>query len=93
MADHVPLARLIPKDMSMALNVGKRRDAYTSKLVDGLQQSMGKHRDEPCIVGNILKDPEERFTQAQLTTICLSMIAGWLGLRLLIDSRFGYGSC
>jgi phenylacetate 2-hydroxylase len=80
MADHVPLARLIPKDMSMALNVRQRRDAYTSKLLDGLQQSIEKHLDEPCIVGNILKDPEERFTKAQLTTICLSMIAGWLPL-------------
>jgi phenylacetate 2-hydroxylase len=85
MADHVPLVRLIPKDMNLALNVCKRRDAYTSKLLEGLQQSMEKHLDEPCSVGNIPKDPEERLTQSQLTTICLSMIAGWLYFWCFID--------
>jgi phenylacetate 2-hydroxylase len=74
--DHVALARLIPKDLSVVLNIRKRRDAYSAKLLDTIQQSIEKGVDGPCIVGNILKDPEERFTQDQLTTICLSMISG-----------------
>lgn len=61
--DYVPLLRLWNKQNSSAEEFRARRDAYLTKLLDGLKGQIAAGTDNPCITGNILKDPEAKLNE------------------------------
>lgn len=62
--DYIPLMRLLPSATnSGAVEFRMRRDVYMDKLLGGLKQQVATGTDKPCIVGNILKDPEAKLNE------------------------------
>lgn len=68
-ADYVPLLRLIPGGSSKALEYKKRRAKYMYKLLDMLKDKMKEGTDAPCIVGNVLKDPEAKLSDGMCYSV------------------------
>jgi phenylacetate 2-hydroxylase len=60
-ADYVPLLRLWPGGSTKPLEYKKRRAAYMHKLLNMLKQRIKEGTDQPCISGNVLKDPEAKL--------------------------------
>ncbi|OQO12332.1 Phenylacetate 2-hydroxylase [Cryoendolithus antarcticus] len=77
-ADYVPLLRLMPGGNNKALEYKKRRAYYMYKLLDMLKEKMKEGTDAPCIVGNVLKDPEAKLSDAEVMSISLSMVSAGL---------------
>ncbi|BEJ11421.1 hypothetical protein CspHIS471_0108430 [Cutaneotrichosporon sp. HIS471] len=81
MADYVPLLRYLPTSkgtVDVAEDARKRRDKYMKKMLDDLKARVRNGTDIPCIMGNILKDPEAQLTELELSSICLSMVSAGL---------------
>jgi phenylacetate 2-hydroxylase len=76
--DYVPLLRLFPARTSNANYVRRRRDRYLGMLLDGLKKDIANGVDKPCITGNILKDPTHKLNEAEIRSICLTMISAAL---------------
>ena len=69
--DYVPLLRLMPKANTGPIEFRKRRDAYMDKLLSMLKERITAGEDKPCIIGNIIKDPEAKLNEglySQLST-------------------------
>ncbi|MCO5563418.1 hypothetical protein L7F22_017060 [Adiantum nelumboides] len=83
-SDYVPLLRLPPSFLGGSSNSGKaaetrrRRDRYMNALLDDLKERVARGTDIPCITGNIIKDPEAKLTDLELSSICLSMVSAGL---------------
>jgi 3-hydroxyphenylacetate 6-hydroxylase len=58
-------------------SIGKRRHAYHAKLQARLRDEIASGIDQPCIQGNVLRDPESKgLSEGELLSISLSMMAG-----------------
>ncbi|KAK6832259.1 Phenylacetate 2-hydroxylase [Aspergillus parasiticus] len=76
--DYIPLLRIIPKMNREAEEFRVRRDKYLTYLLDILKDRIAKGTDTPCITGNILKDPEAKLNEAEVKSICLTMVSAGL---------------
>ncbi|KAK6076315.1 phenylacetate 2-hydroxylase [Seiridium cupressi] len=76
--DYVPLLRLWGKQNAGAEEYRVRRDRYLTNLLKDLQQRIADGTDKPCITGNIIKDPEAKLNEAELKSICLTMVSAGL---------------
>ncbi|ODH45993.1 phenylacetate 2-hydroxylase [Paracoccidioides brasiliensis] len=76
--DYVPLLRLWPSRNAQAKEFRSRRDKYLSLLLDMLRERIANGTDKPCITGNILKDPEAKLNEAEIRSICLTMVSAGL---------------
>ncbi|KAK4993952.1 hypothetical protein LTR66_005825 [Elasticomyces elasticus] len=76
--DYIPLMRLWPSNSTKPLEYKKRRGAYMKHLLDMLRKRIADGTDKPCITGNILKDPEAKLTDAEVMSICLTMVSAGL---------------
>jgi len=63
--DYVPLLRLWPKRDNEAKEFRVRRDTYLTYLLDKLKEKIAMGTDKPCIVGNVLKDPEAKLNDGE----------------------------
>lgn len=75
--DYIPILRLpfISRQNKDAAEYRQRRDAYLSKFLDMLKERIANGTDKPCITGNILKDPEAKLNDAEVKSICLTMVS------------------
>ncbi|KAH7054639.1 cytochrome P450 phenylacetate 2-hydroxylase [Macrophomina phaseolina] len=77
--DYIPLMRILPNKTNRgAEEYRKRRDVYMTKLLDMLKENIKNGTDKPCITGNILKDPEAKLNEAEIKSICLTMVSAGL---------------
>ncbi|KAB8339129.1 hypothetical protein FH972_022065 [Carpinus fangiana] len=76
--DYIPLMRLWPSRNTEAAAARSRRDAYMNKLLSQLKAEIAAGTDKPCITGNILKDPDARLNEAEIMSICLTMVSAGL---------------
>ncbi|KAK4233938.1 cytochrome P450 [Achaetomium macrosporum] len=76
--DYVPLLRLLAKQNASAEEFRVRRDKYLTDMLDDLKRRIANGTDKPCITGNILKDPEAKLNEAELKSICLTMVSAGL---------------
>ncbi|RHZ44176.1 cytochrome P450 [Aspergillus thermomutatus] len=76
--DYIPLLRMFPKTNREAEEFRVRRDKYLTYLLDMLKERIAKGTDKPCITGNILKDPEAKLNEAEVKSICLTMVSAGL---------------
>ncbi|GME23070.1 Cytochrome P450 [Neofusicoccum parvum] len=77
--DYIPLMRLWPSATNKgAVEYRDRRDVYLTKLLDMLKENIRNGTDKPCITGNILKDPEAKLNEAEIKSICLTMVSAGL---------------
>jgi phenylacetate 2-hydroxylase len=76
--DYVPLLRLFPARTNKANSIRLRRDRYLGDLLDGLKKDIANGIDKPCITGNILKDPTAKLNEAEIRSVCLTMISAAL---------------
>ncbi|KAL2849792.1 phenylacetate 2-hydroxylase [Aspergillus pseudodeflectus] len=77
-ADYIPLLRLVPKTNGEAQEFRRRRDKYLAYLLDVLKDRIAKGTDKPCITGSILKDPEAKLNDAEIKSLCLTMVSAGL---------------
>lgn len=75
--DYIPLLRLplISRQNKSAVEYRERRDKYLTTFLNMLKDRIAKGTDRPCITGNIIKDPEETLNEAELKSICLTMVS------------------
>ncbi|KAJ5272324.1 hypothetical protein N7478_007449 [Penicillium angulare] len=76
--DYIPLLRIFPKMNNEAQEFRARRDKYLTYLLDMLKARIAKGTDTPCITGNIIKDPEAKLNDAEIKSICLTMVSAGL---------------
>ncbi|KAK0391670.1 hypothetical protein NLU13_1169 [Sarocladium strictum] len=76
--DYVPVLRLWNKQNAEAETYRARRDKYLTDLLDDLKRRIANGTDKPCITGNILKDPEAKLNEAEIKSICLTMVSAGL---------------
>ncbi|KAF2264583.1 cytochrome P450 phenylacetate hydroxylase-like protein [Lojkania enalia] len=76
--DYVPLLRIFPSQSKEANKFRVRRDIYMDKLLGILKEKIAMGTDKPCITGNILKDPETKLNDAEIKSICLTMVSAGL---------------
>lgn len=69
--DYVPLLRLWSAQNSSADEFRQRRDAYLTRLLGDLKESIASGTDKPCITGNILKDPEAKLNDGRQPVSCV----------------------
>ncbi|KAI9873154.1 MAG: hypothetical protein M1830_000776 [Pleopsidium flavum] len=92
--DYIPLLRLWPSRDSQAGEYRARRDKYLTLLLDKLKEKIARGEDKPCITGNILKDPEAKLNEAEIKSICLSMVSAGLDtVPANLIMGIGYLSC
>lgn len=73
-----PFATLFSKGASpaYAADIGRRRLAYNSMLLDQLRERVARDEDLPCIQGSVLRDPESATLSSQeLISVSFSMMA------------------
>ncbi|KAF4540578.1 Phenylacetate 2-hydroxylase protein [Lasiodiplodia theobromae] len=77
--DYIPLMRIWPSKTNRgAEEYRKRRDVYLTRLLDELKENIRNGTDKPCITGNIIKDPEAKLNEAEIKSICLTMVSAGL---------------
>ena len=94
--NYVPLLRLLDPIMLMlpgnslqkALDIGRRRLRYHAALLEGLKTEINQKTDQPCIQGNMLKNPETRsLTDLERLSVSLSIMAvGGFPIRFCIKT-------
>lgn len=62
--DYIPLLRLLPKSNTEAVKYRERRDKYLHFLLAKLKKQIADGTDNPCITGNIIKDPEAKLNES-----------------------------
>lgn len=63
--DYVPLLRWWPKYRRNAAEYRDRRDVYIEEFLRRLKQRIDDGTDNPCITGNVLKDPEAKLSESK----------------------------
>ncbi|KAI5459328.1 cytochrome P450 [Mariannaea sp. PMI_226] len=76
--DYVPLLRLWGAQNPKAKEFRARRDKYLTDMLNDLKKRIANGTDKPCITGNILKDPDAKLNEAELKSICLTMVSAGL---------------
>ena len=76
--DYIPLLRLFPAKSNHANVYRLRRDRYLARFLDELKKEIANGTDKPCITGNILKDPSAKLNDAEIDSICLTMVSAGL---------------
>ncbi|SLM35401.1 cytochrome p450 phenylacetate 2-hydroxylase [Lasallia pustulata] len=76
--DYIPLMRIWPGRDKEAREYRERRDKYMTLLLDMLKDKIAKGEDKPCITGNVLKDPEAKLNEAEIKSMCLTMVSAGL---------------
>ncbi|KAJ9668555.1 hypothetical protein H2201_001197 [Coniosporium apollinis] len=76
--DYIPMLRLLPTLSKEPQEYRHRRDVYLTKLLEMLKQRIAEGTDKPCITGNVLKDPEAKLSEAEIKSICLTMVSAGL---------------
>lgn len=56
--DYIPFLRIWPGFEKNAINFRTRRDEYILSFYNQLKEKIANGTDNPCITGNVLKDPE-----------------------------------
>lgn len=64
--DYVPILRLWPGFKRNAIDQRARRDRYILGFYEQLQARIRAGTDNPCIAGNVMKDPEANLTEGEL---------------------------
>ena len=75
--DYIPLLRLpfVSRQNKEAGEYRARRDKYLVTFLDMLKERIAAGTDKPCITGNILKDPEAKLNEAEVKSLCLTMVS------------------
>ncbi|OJJ66366.1 hypothetical protein ASPBRDRAFT_138187 [Aspergillus brasiliensis CBS 101740] len=76
--DYIPLLRYWPGYKKKAISFRSRRDEYILSFFTQLKDRIAKGTDNPCIAGNVLKDPDAKLGDRELKSICLTMVAAGL---------------
>lgn len=76
--DYVPLLRIWGAQNPAAKEFRARRDKYLGDMLSDLKDRIANGTDKPCITGNILKDPDAKLNEAELKSICLTMVSAGL---------------
>ncbi|RFU81720.1 phenylacetate 2-hydroxylase [Trichoderma arundinaceum] len=76
--DYIPLLRIFGKMNTKAEEYRLRRDKYLTDMLHDLKERIANGTDRPCITGNVLKDPEAKLNEAELKSICLTMVSAGL---------------
>lgn len=78
--DYIPLLQWNPINLksSNARSTNSRRLAYLNRFSEEHKEQMNLGKDKPCIQGNILQDPDHKFTEVELMSINMSMVSGGL---------------
>lgn len=63
--DYVPLLRLWPSYKKNAIRFRARRDEYILSFFNQLKERIANGTDNPCIAGNVLKDPEAKLNDGK----------------------------
>ena len=63
--DYVPLLRLFPGFKKNAIEFRARRDRYILSFYEQLQARIAAGTDNPCIAGNVIKDPEAKLSESK----------------------------
>lgn len=63
--DYIPLLRLLPKSNTEAIKYRERRDKYLNFLLGKLKKQIADGTDNPCITGNIIKDPDAKLNESK----------------------------
>ena len=85
-SDYVPLLRRLPKLPRLSnaaqppqhANLRHRRDIYMGALLSDLRMRIAQGTDVPCIISNILRDPQAVLDKGEVISICLSIISSGL---------------
>lgn len=59
--DYVPLLRIWPGFKNKAISYRARRDEYILSFFEQLKERIANGTDNPCIAGNVLKDPDVKL--------------------------------
>ena len=76
--DYVPLMRLFPSYKKNAIKFRKRRDDYILHFYEELQQRIAAGIDNPCIAGNVIKDPDAKLTESEFLVLGTTIRTGLL---------------
>lgn len=78
--DFIPILRLNPINTKSthAKETNQRRLRYLNRFNSELEQRVKNGDVKPCIQGNILRDPDSKFTDIELMSISMSMVSGGL---------------
>lgn len=63
--DYVPLLRLFPGYKKKAIEYRARRDEYLLGFFNELRRRIDEGTDNPCIAGNVIKDPEAKLADSK----------------------------
>ena len=63
--DYVPLLRLFPGYKKKAIEYRARRDDYLLGFFNELKRRIDEGTDNPCIAGNVIKDPEAKLADSK----------------------------
>lgn len=76
--DYIPLLRWNPinQKSARARATNARRLKYLNRFSDEHKQEMKDGTDKPCIQGNVLRDPDYKFTDIEMMSINMSMVSG-----------------
>ena len=74
--DFVPVLRLLPfnKKSVQAREINRRRLVFLRRFERETRERMEKNVDKPCILGNAIKDPDEKLSEIDLMGISMSMV-------------------
>lgn len=67
--DYVPIMRLFPGYKKNAIEYRARRDKYILSFYEQLLAKIEAGTDNPCIAGNVIKDPEASLTDSRTISI------------------------
>ncbi len=70
--DYIPILRLWPGIKENAVRFRARRDEYILHFFDLLKQRIAAGTDNPCIAGNVLKDPEAKLEESKFRSVARS---------------------
>jgi phenylacetate 2-hydroxylase len=66
--DYVPLLRLWPGFRANTIKFRGRRDEYILSFFEQLKEKIANGTDNPCIAGNVLKDPDAKLADSRKAT-------------------------
>jgi 3-hydroxyphenylacetate 6-hydroxylase len=74
--DYIPFLRLNPINVKSALakNINARRLVYFSRLNRELNERIANGTDQPCIQGDVIKDPDAKLNDLELLSISMTML-------------------
>ncbi|KAI9694568.1 MAG: hypothetical protein M1822_000184 [Bathelium mastoideum] len=76
--DYVPLLRWLPNNAKKkrAKELRGRRDGYLEQLMSRTRDMVEKGIDNSCVASAIYKEKEDKLTEVELNSVCLSLISG-----------------